>query len=460
MLFVMFRLSFLLFSLVGLLGCGGYMGGQDDTGTTPDGDSDSDSDTDSDSDADADSDSDTDVDADSDSDSDTDVDSDSDTDADSDSDGDPTGPGCPPLAASSGSVVNVSNADALESAVNGASSGQVIMVAAGTYNVGDSMWLNADNVTLRGATGTAADVVIEGGDWVYIGLNVRGDGATIADLTIQNFTEHAIHIAQDDGESVDDTLIYNTRLLDPTDAQIIKISAHCNYPPIFNENIEIACSEIAYSDRAPGSYTNGISAHSTRGMHIHDNVISNIRGSGDNIGPAILVWNASEDTLIERNVIVNCHRGIALGNPWGDCARDIHNFGGVVVNNCVVNDSYAETGIEAMLAQDYLIAFNSIAHLDGSDAPAIDAYGDVTNGRIIGNLTNTWINIRGGASAEQVCNITDAGAGWFEAPGLNDLHLSGGGAAAVDACDSIAEVRGDMDGEVRTSPTEAGADQI
>lgn len=451
-------------ALLFVAACNGYMGrpeylddNPEDFDADPADGGDGDSDTDTDSDIDSDIDSDVDSDVDSDADVDSDSDSDSDSDGDGDGDGDPEGPICPPLDPPRGPTVDVSDARSLVDAVNGASPGDVIMVAAGTYNIDSTLNVNAGNVTVRGTTGRATDVIIDCGGGVAEGFAVRTSGTTIADLTVRNCTDHAVHVAAGPGGSCDDLLIYNTRLLDPSYAQVLKVSTY--WDGAMHHDGEIGCSYIGYTSSVPGDYTNGMSIHATVGWHIHDNVVVNVRGGGGNIGPAILVWSASEDTVIERNVIINCRRGIALGNAGSDHPYAVQHTNGVIRNNFIVNTDYAESGIELQLARDFLVAFNTIVLLDGGGAPAIDIYGDTSRGRVMYNLTTAYINERGGGSGDQTGNVVDAARGWFVNPGEGDLHLTDAASGAIGRGSRIGEVTQDIDGDDRDATTDVGADQ-
>ncbi|MBW2277789.1 MAG: hypothetical protein JRF63_09875, partial [Deltaproteobacteria bacterium] len=104
----------------------------------------------------ADADSDSDSDTDSDSDADTDADTDTDADSDSDTDSDSDGPGCPPLDAPSGEVIEVdtSQTGELTSIVAAAQTGDTILFADGTYELdGVYLWLDTPGVALRSASG-------------------------------------------------------------------------------------------------------------------------------------------------------------------------------------------------------------------------------------------------------------------------------------------------------------------
>ena len=70
----------------------------------------------------------------------------------------------PPLPAPTGTVVNVSTEAQLQSAVSAMSSNKTIVIAAGTYRLSSTLYVNGtfSNVGIRGATNNPADVVLIG----------------------------------------------------------------------------------------------------------------------------------------------------------------------------------------------------------------------------------------------------------------------------------------------------------
>src|SRR4051812_27292172 len=70
----------------------------------------------------------------------------------------------PPLPAPTGTIVNVSTEAQLQAAVAGLRSNTTIVVAAGTYNLSSTLYINGTytNVGIRGATNNRDDVVLVG----------------------------------------------------------------------------------------------------------------------------------------------------------------------------------------------------------------------------------------------------------------------------------------------------------
>ena len=58
-----------------------------------------------------------------------------------------------------------------------------------------------------------------------------------------------------------------------------------------------------------------------------------IRGPNGGGRGAIFIWVGSEHVIAERNIIINCDRGICFGNPSSTAPNMYH---GIVRNNVVV----------------------------------------------------------------------------------------------------------------------------
>jgi len=93
-----------------------------------------------------------------------------------------------------------------------------------------------------------------------------------------------------------------------------------------------------------GDYIGGIDVMNLSGLTIAGNTFKNIVGKNGGARGAIFIWgqDGCEHVMIENNVIINCDRGMALGNPSGDPSGGTIGFyidGGVVRNNVVCNSN-------------------------------------------------------------------------------------------------------------------------
>ena len=122
-------------------------------------------------------------------------------------------------------------------------------------------------------------------------------------------------LAADHGVSIqgrDRPILYNLHILDIGD-QLVKV----NPAGDGSEDGLLACSRLEYTTTAPDNYTNGISAHNAHRWVVRDNEWARILTNDGTPVPAILFWNGSSDTIVERNFLLDCGRGIAFGLSSG-----------------------------------------------------------------------------------------------------------------------------------------------
>jgi hypothetical protein len=338
-------------------------------------------------------------------------------------------------------TATVRNIDELERAVREARSGTAIVIAKGDYALRQSLSLSVPDVTLRGATGDPVDVVIHGrgmtGDDIGVAIAVAAPGVTIAGVTIRDVGFHAIQVRGEAGASR--FTLHHARLLD-TGQQLLKVSLADNGK--FADDGTVACSDLSYSDHAPSDYTNGIDALGVKGWTIRNNRLSRIRGpqSGNwGSGPAILIWAASEDTIVDGNVIVDSFRGIALGLAAGTASytrnreRAFDHRGGVIRNNVIVNlNPWADEAIEANAAIGVRIEHNTVL-VTGNAPWSIGARFPMASAVLRNNLTNRPSLRRDGAAIDEAGGITNAQPNWFVDAAHADMRLTAAGAAALGA---------------------------
>jgi hypothetical protein len=200
----------------------------------------------------------------------------------------------------------------------------------------------------------------------------------------------------------------------------------------------VACSEFAYTTTAPSSYTNGVDLIGARGWTIRDSHFTRIRGPGPravgwSAGPAVLAWGGSANTTVERNIVADSFRGIALGLTAGaasasrDVGAGLDHSGGVIRNNVIVNlNAWADEGIEVNANRDVRIEHNTVL-VEGSMPWSISVRFRTTTAVVSNNLTNRRVMLRDGGRADLLGNVSGATRSWFvDAPGA-DLRLSSEG---------------------------------
>jgi hypothetical protein len=341
----------------------------------------------------------------------------------------------------------VSSVEELEDAVRTARKGDTILVADGRYRLRRSLDIGAPDVTLRGRSGDRDKVVLHGGgmtgDDVGVAVSVSAAGVTLADLTIRDVGAHAVQVRGERGAS--NFSLYRSALMD-TGQQLLKGSV--SRERIYADDGLVACSSFSYSSNAPSDYTNGVDILAAKGWTIRDNLFERIRGPASQrfaAGPAILAWAASADTVVERNLIRDSYRGIALGlvESPGELARNgervYDHTGGVIRNNVVVNlGDWADEGIEVTAARDVKIEHNTVL-VEGSLPWSISVRFESASALVANNLTNREVRSRNGGQATTRGNVTHATREFFHDPLAGDLRLRPGtaaGAAGVPLADA------------------------
>jgi len=358
---------------------------------------------------------------------------------------------CPPLPPPTGPTVTVATEVELRDQAYNAAAGTTIWITPGVYDMQSYVHVVNDGIALRGQSGDRDDVVLDFGGMVggQFGILVEADDVTIADLTIRNANDHGVSI-----QGRDRPVLYNLHVVDIGD-QLIKVN------PSGSEDGLLACSRLEYITTAPDEYTNGISAHDAHRWVVRDNQWYRIRTPGDAAVPTILFWSGSTDTVVERNLLVNCYQGIAFGNAShgpGD------HSGGVVRNNIIYASLPHDTVIEMVHADGWLVAHNTALLLD--PAPGLwwgmeARYAD-SQGTFAYNLTNleVWAD-RDGASGTLTGNVTYAQSSCFVDAAGGDLHLAPLATAAIDQAATLPQVPDDHDGDARPigPAPDVGADE-
>jgi hypothetical protein len=332
--------------------------------------------------------------------------------------------------------------------------GTTIVVRAGTYNMAGYVHIANDGVTLRGETGNRGDVILDFGGMTtgHFGILVDGHDVTISDLTIRNAADHGVSI-----QGVDRPVLYNLHVLDIND-QLIKVN------PVGDGSDDglLACSRLEYTTTAPDTYTNGISAHNAHGWVVRDNEWYRIRTPTDNPVPTILFWSGSSNTVVERNLLVDCYQGISFGNSSHGPGDHVN---GVVRNNMIVARLPHDVAIEMVHADNFLVTHNTALLLDPSGGLTwgMEARFSDTDGVFSYNLTNMNILAnRDSAAGTLTGNLTNAAQSWFVDPSSGDLHLAAAAVQAIDQAMSTPEVTDDFDGHPRPvgANPDVGADEF
>jgi hypothetical protein len=335
-----------------------------------------------------------------------------------------------------------------------------ILLADNTYDLTDSLSLseNADNVIVRSLSGNRDNVILNGGGMTS-GLShvfqVAGNHVTIADVTLGWVANHGIQVH---GEADADNLrVHNVRFVD-TFEQMLKGSVSGNGLSADHGIVEYCTFEFS-SGQAEQDYTGGIDVHRGKFWLVRDNLFRNIRSpAGSSAEHAVHFWNDSGNVIVERNMIINCDRGIGFG-----LGTQGHS-GGIIRNNMIYNDgagSSDDVGIGLENAANVNVLNNTV-YLEDYWAAIEYRFSGTTGGNIKNNLCNQQITERNGGSATLSHNIISAESSWFVNYSTGDLHLNATITQAIDQAQILAEVPDDIDSDLRPigPAPDIGADEV
>ena len=254
------------------------------------------------------------------------------------------------------------SSDEIISAVANAADGDIIGVNNGEYDFAGThkiIFKDKRGVTLRSVSGCADDVIFKGGGFHKkdgykqtqidepVSILSGNDGILIYGLTIRDSNCHGIKVAGE-GNNANIT-IENCKFIDICERKI-KGSAGSgdnNYPvrniKIINNYFEDTQLPVEsdHMDMFEGDYIAGIDMMVLDGAYIADNKFVNIKGLNGGGRGAIFIWVGSKNITAERNIIINCDRGICYGNP-GNTSVEGGNLpyyvdGGIIRGNTIVN---------------------------------------------------------------------------------------------------------------------------
>jgi len=365
-------------------------------------------------------------------------------------------------------VSSVAELQAAVVAANAGSGDLTIALTDGTYALSGHVWIGGDGVTIRGQSGNRDAVVLEGSGMTSGATHVfqiSGNDVTIEDLTLRRVRQHAIQIHGESPYGADRTVLRNLRIED-TGEQMVKVSYRDGDGSTSDDGLVEGCSFEFTAGIGPQYYIGGVDAHAARNWTVRGCTFRSIRSPEATVAEhAVHFWSGSEGTLVERNLIVNCDRGIGFG--LGTRGHQ----GGVVRNNMIyhadLGGDRADVSIELETALGTEVYNNTIYQEHGYPAAISARWGGsnvtVTNNliRVAGGTSNA-IWARDGATITQSNNVVDAQSSWFVDPAAADLHVKEGTAAVVDQATPLAGLTTDFDGDPRPlgSAPDIGADEV
>ena len=376
-------------------------------------------------------------------------------------------PKAPPLAPPRGSVVRVANVDELLRAISDTADGTTILLADGTYKFHRPAVLTGrKQIAIRSAGGDPAKVILSGRGWdsgaknddiLHIG---RCEGVTIADLTFGDCRSYGVKVEAENGPK--DVHIYNCRFRDigvravkgsaGQDPNVRAVKGSVRYCQF--QNTKIPPADWLYG----GDYISAIDMMALEGWTFSDNLFRDIKGRNGGGRAAIFIWVRSRGVVVERNLIVNCDRAIAFGNPGQSTANKageplVYVEDAIIRNNFIAGGP--DCGIELWYAKGIKVYHNSIWRPERNWSRGIRVGTGTTETDIANNLVHGEIRLEGG-EADLRNNFSGRLEGYFVDPSSGNLALTSAATKAINGGLPL-EVREDIRQRRRTTRPDLGA---
>lgn len=361
----------------------------------------------------------------------------------------------PRLPPPQGNVVHVNDINQLYGAIR-SGPGTTILIADGHYYLPRLLRLQRNGITIRGASGNRDKVIIDGSrceskELIWF---EGGDDCMAADLTIQNAPVHGFTVK---GESdTQRTRIYNCVIKNVWERGVKGTAPRSN-----PESVRPTGGRIEYclfvndhkkteNDWTGGDYIAGMDMMWLKDWVISDNVFIGIQGRNGVGRAAIFIWNNSDSVVAERNLIVDCDRGIAFGNPSGG---NMHMSNAIVRNNFIVGG--VNTAIEICRTRNVKVYNNTIWGTRQNFRFLVHFFQGSEGDAFVNNLVHGQTNLEQGV--ENRNNFTGGLNGYFVNPAAGDLHLTSAAVNAINKGIPLPEITNDFDGYARGPAPDIGA---
>jgi hypothetical protein len=183
-----------------------------------------------------------------------------------------------------------------------------------------------------------------------------------------------------------------------------------------------------------GDYISAIDMMALEDWTFSDNVFRNIKGRNGGGRAAIIIWVRSRQVMVERNVIVNCDRGVAFGNPGQSTANRPGERLVYVANSAIRNNFIAggpDCGIELWYAERIQVSHNTVWRPERNWSRGIRIGTGTARTDIVNNLVHGEIRFEGG-EAQLRQNLAGRLDGYFVYPAAGNLALTPAAIRAID----------------------------
>jgi parallel beta-helix repeat protein len=192
---------------------------------------------------------------------------------------------------------------------------------------------------------------------------------------------------------------------------------------------------------------------------ISDNVFVGIHGRTGEARGAVFLWHDVRRCIVERNVMIDCHSGICMGNSSLPEGIQIHCTDCIVRNNFVTRCS--ENGILADYTRGCRIVNNTVYDPRSRLGRLIRLVHD-NEGLLVANnlICGPPIRVETTAKVDFRANIEKDITAALADPAHGDLRLTERAVEAIGRAARLTEAPDDIDRKPRGARTDVGAHQL
>jgi len=291
-----------------------------------------------------------------------------------------------------------------------------IVLEDGTYNINNTIYITAEHIMVKSATGNPYDVVLKGTGMIKSGrvkgiFRVNANYFTLDGVTLTDVPNHLVQVA---GEINASYPHFRHVIFQDAYEQLLKVSY--NYKTQKSQDnkslggIVDGCIFQYTRGIGPNFYIGGVDALGAENWVVKDSIFRDIASPSDRIAQyAVHFWDNADNNIVTDNIFIDNDRAIGFGMRLPNRGIRYAHKGGVAKNNVIYHtnngDPFADVGIMAEGNIGLTVVDNIIFQMHSYEN-AIEYRWDNSDGiNISGNMVNKRIQARDGAVATLNSNM-------------------------------------------------------
>lgn len=289
--------------------------------------------------------------------------------------------------------------------------GQVaIILESGSYHISSTIYVTAENIMVKSATGNPYDVVLFGNGMNKTGpvegiFRINASFFTLDGVTLSDVPNHLVQVA---GELNASYPYFRNVIFQNSYEQLLKVSY--NYKSQSSQDkksiggVVEGCIFQYTQGIGPNFYIGGVDALGAEDWVIKNSVFRDIASPRGRIAQyAVHFWDNSDRNQVINNIFIDNDRAIGFGMQLPERGiRYAHREGlakGNIIYHTDNGDPFADVGIMAEGNQGLIISDNVIFQLHEYDNAIEYRWSSTRDALVTNNKTNKPIKSRDGAAA-------------------------------------------------------------